>query len=393
MTVIHSNPLIKQIILIVAVLGISALIIALLFWSAPQNKPEALTPVAIKVSPFMLSLSTVSPQVAVTGRLQPANSALLRFEVSGQLDERLVEPGQLVKAGDVLLRLSDADARDSLAEAQASLEMEIAAIKRDRRLLVIAAKDVVLQKQEVKRIQQLRSESLVSGSKRDQTTQKLLQLQSNQAQLRYSVDTAKARLKSARATQGRAQRNLQRTQLIAPFASTVNVVNMEVGDYVTPNVISIELVDLSNMDLYAEVTGGIASAISLQQAVKINVQGKSYDGKVVALRSDPDPQTFTHAIRIRLDSKNLLAGTLGIVDLPLKIQEAVLAVPVSSLLQEEGRSYLFVIKDGRLERREVQRGIRDKDSIIIQSGLQVGEQIVARDIAALTDGQTVELFK
>ncbi len=388
-----SNHLINQIILIAAVFVISVVIVALLFWTAPENKPEAQPLTAVKVTALTMHADTLEPYVSVTGRLQPANRALLRFEINGQLDERLVEPGQSVKAGDVLLRLSDADARDALAEKQARLEMETAAIKRDRRLLEIAAKDVVLQQQEVKRLQKLRSESLVSSSKRDQTKQKLLQLQSNQAQLQYSVETAQARLKSARAAQARAARNLQRTRLQAPFDGTVNAVNTEVGDYVTPNVVSVELVDLENIDLYVEVTGEVAAAISLQQKVNVEVNGSAYSGTVIALRSDPDPGTFTHAIRIRLESKNVLPGTLGTVDLPLQIQRSVLAVPVSSLLQEEGRHYVFVIKSGRLERREVQRGIRNKDRIVVESGLQEGEQIVARDIAALTDGQTVEMVK
>lgn len=387
------NYLIKQIILITGVLGLSAVIIALLLWSAPENKPEAQPLTAVKVSALTVQANTLAPYVTVTGRLQPANRALLRFEISGQLEARLVEPGQWVEAGEILLRLSDADARDALAEAQARLEMEKAAIKRDRRLLEIAAKDVVLQQQEVKRLEKLRSESLVSGSKKDQAKQKLFQLQSNQAQLQYSVETAQARLTSARAAQARAARNLQRTQLQAPFAGTVNTVNIEVGDYVTPTVVSVELIDLENIDLYVEVTGDTAAAISLQQMVAVEVNGKSYRGKVIALRSDPDPETFTHAIRIRLKGENLLPGTLGKVELPLQIQHSVLAVPVSSLLQEEGHNYVFVINNKRLERREVQRGIRNKDSIVVRSGLQAGEQIVARDIAALTDGQTVELFK
>jgi len=392
-TVLSSKPLKKQALLIIAVLAASAAIVALLFWSAPENKPEAQPLVAVKVSPFKVTASTIKPSVTVTGRLQPANRALLRFEVSGQLAERLVEPGQRVKTGDVLLRLSDADARDALAEADARLEMEKAAVKRDRRLLEIAAKDVVLQEQEVKRLQKLRSNSLVSISLGDQAKQKLLQLQSNQAQLRYSVDTANARLKSARASQARAARNLQRTELLATFDGTVNVVNIEEGDYVTPSTVSVELVDLENIDLYVEVTGDTASAIALQQRVNVVVNGQQHRGTIIALRSNPDPVTFTHAIRIRLESKKLLPGTLGLVELPLQVQKSVLPIPVSSILQEEGRSYVFVIKAGTLERREVQLGTRNKDSFVVQSGLQEGEQVVARDIASLTDEQSVELFK
>jgi len=387
-----SNSLSKQLILLGVLLGGTALIIGLLRLTAPENKPEPQPLVAVKVSPVSVRAITIQPEVSVTGRLQPANRALLRFEISGQLAERLVEPGQLVEAGSVLLRLNDADARDTLIEAKAKLDMEKAAAGRDQRLLEIAAKDVVLQQQEVKRLQQLGSVSLVSASRRDQAKQKLLQLQANEAQLRYSVDTASARLKSAQAAQARAIRNLARTALSAPFLGTVNVVSVEVGDYITPNTVALELVDLGNIDLYIEVDGTTAAALSLQQTLSLQVNGKTQTGVLIAIRSDPDPVTFTHAVRIRLNNKSLLPGTLGTVRLPLQKQSSTLVVPVSSLLQEDGRNYVFVIDDNQLERREVKTGIRDKDRFVVESGLQAGEQIVARDIAALSDGQRVEFF-
>jgi len=392
-TDIFYKALIKKAIFIGSVFGISGLIIMLLLKTAPENTPEPQALVAVKVSPVTVRVTAVQPEVSVTGRLQPANRALLRFEISGQLKQRLVEPGQPVEQGTLLLRLSDADASDSLIEATARLDMEKAAIARDRRLLEIAAKDVVLQQQEVKRLQRLDSESLVSASRRDQAKQKLLQLQSNEAQLRYSVDTSSARLKSATAARARANRHLARTRLLAPFAGTVNAVNLEVGDYITPSTVAVEIVDLDDIDLYIEVDGTAAAALSLQQVVSLQVSGKSYSGRIIALRSDPDPTTFTHAVRIRIDSKGLLAGSLGTVQLPLQIQPSALVVPVSSLLQEDGRSYVFVIKDAQLERREVTTGTRDKDRMVIESGLQAGSQIVARDIAALTDGQKVNFFK
>ena len=391
MTAKKNKYLIDKVFFIPVILVVSTLIIVLLLWSAPENKPATQPPIAVNVTPYRVKAITIKPHVQVTGRLHPANRALLRFEVSGQLEQRNVEPGVRVKAGDVLLCLSDADARDALSEAQARLEMETAAVKRDRRLLEIAASDVLLQQQEVTRLQQLRTESLVSSSRRDQARQKLLQLESNQAQLQYSVDTATARLTSARAALARAKRNLQRTRLTAPFDGTVNLVNFEVGDYVTPSAIAVELVDLVHTDLLVEVSSDMAAALALQQAVNVTISGQNYRGHIIALRSDPDPKTFTHAVRIRMDEGTLLPGALGRVALPLAVQEAVLAVPVSSLLEEDGHSYVFLIKDKRLQKREVQRGLRDRDRVIVVAGLQQGDQIVARDIAALTDGQKVVL--
>ena len=386
-----SNSMSKQIILSVAVLGLSVLIIIALKLTAPENNPERQAIAPVRVEPFIVKRVNLQPDTRITGRLQPANRALLRFETSGQVMQRQVEPGIKVQSGSALISLQTEDAQDNLIDAVARLEMETAAIRRDRRLLEIAGRDLILQQQEVKRLQQLGSDSLVSASRLDQAKQKLLQLESSQARLRYSVETANSRLDSARAAKTRAQRALDRTTLRAPFSGTVNTVNVETGDYVTPATVAAELVDLESIDLYAEVGGTAAGALKLEQAVEVEIAGQSYRGHIIALRSDPDPKTFTHAIRIRLESAGLAPGTLASVRLPLQKQNDVLTVPVSSMLQEDGTSYIFVIDGSSLVRRVVRVGIRDGDQVVITEGLQAGDRIVSRDIAALSNGQRIEV--
>ena len=141
--------------------------------------------------------------------------------------------------------------------------------------------------------------------------------------------------------------------------------------------------------MYVEVAGPAAAALTLGQAIMVVVEGINHTGKVIALRSDPDPATFTHALRIRLTGEGLLTGLLASASLPLKPLQNILAVPVSSLLQEDGQVYVFVIKDGKLKRRQVQMGTRHQEQVVITRGLNAGEVIVARDVAALSDGQSV----
>ena len=386
-----SKPMSKQIILSAGILGLSVLIIATLVLTAPENSQERQPVAAVRVEPYTVKQVDLQPDTRITGRLQPANRALLRFETSGQVRQRQIEPGIKVESGHALISLQSEDAEDNLIDATAKLEMETAAVRRDRRLLDIAGRDLILQQQEVKRLQQLGTESLVSASRLDQAKQKLLQLESSQARLRYSVETASSRLDSAGAAKARAQRALQRTTLRAPFSGTVNTVNVETGDYVTPATVAAEIIDLEAIDLYAEVGGTTAGALTLGQGVYVDVAGQSYRGRIIALRSDPDPKTFTHALRIRLDSDGLAPGTLASARLPLRKLNQVLTVPVSSMLQEDGSSYIFVIEGSRLERRVVRVGIRDGDQVVIVSGLQSGDRIVSRDIAALSNGQRVDV--
>lgn len=373
------------------IIGATLLIIVLLLLSRPDKTSESAPLAAVLVKSLVIESVDLQPEVEVTGRLQPASRALLRFEVSGQLAERHVEPGQVVEKDALLLSMKEGDARDALAEAQAKLDMEQAAIKRDRHLLEISHKDKQLQRNEVARLEKLGASSLVSASRLDQARQRLLQLESAEAQLQYSVETATARLSSNRAALMRAERNLARTALRAPFAGTVNTVEIEPGDYITPASMALELVDLAQMDFYAEVSGSTAAALQLQQPIGIHVEGREIEGQVIALRSDPDPSTFTHALRIRLPGEGLLPGGLASARLPLTRLDSALAVPMASVLQDEGRTYVFVIRDGQLERRQIDSGLRHRDQLVITRGLHAGETIVATDVATLSHGQSVRI--
>jgi multidrug efflux pump subunit AcrA (membrane-fusion protein) len=117
------------------------------------------------------------------------------------------------------------------------------------------------------------------------------------------------------------------------------------------------------------------------------VDGESHNGQVLAFESDPDPATFTHAVRIRLEGDDLLPGQLASADLPLRPQSGVLLVPLTAVLQEEGQAYVFVLDNGHLRRLPITLGMRYRNSYVVLDGLQAGQDIVKQDVAALTDGQ------
>jgi hypothetical protein len=133
--------------------------------------------------------------------------------------------------------------------------------------------------------------------------------------------------------------------------------------------------------------------MSLGQTIEVSVSGKKRMGRIIALQNDPDPRTFTHALRVRLDGKGLQTGELATANLPLRQFMDVLTVPVSAVLRDEGRDYVFFIQQGKLQRKQIEIAARYQDQFVVEAGLVVGDSIVARDVAALTDGQAVETDK
>lgn len=372
------------------VLGLAGAV-AVLIYARPQKAPELKAQVPLRVEVVEVRRQDVRPYDRVTGRLRPARSSLLRFEVEGNLVERRVEPGQAVQPGELLLRLDDSDYRDTLIEAEARLTQEEAGLERDRGLLGLAGENVQLAQTEVARLEQLGQASLASQSLRDEAKQRLLQLQSEQARLDYSVSTGSERLAVLRAARDRAGRNLQRTGLSAPYAGRVNRVLAQVGDHLTPGVQALELIDDQTLDLYAEVNAATAAALRPGQTIEVMAGDNPLTGTLVALQRDPDPSTYTHPLKIRVSGPGLLPGQITTARLPLAPALDALVVPLSALLRDNGQHYVFVVRDHRLERRGVEPGLRFDNRQVIRSGLSMGESVVARDVNALSHGLEVEL--
>ena len=362
---------------------------AVLLWTAPDPEPELQAANVPRVFVARVDLHDLVPEETVSGRLDPARKAALHFELSGQVEQRAVEPGQSVAAGDLLLALSAGDYADTLAEAEAQHDQESRNISRDRELLKLARRNYALQKNDLARLEQLGAESLVSKSHLDEVRIQLIRLESEVAQLKASTGSADARLALKAAARNRAARNLERTRLQAPFAGTVNNVHVQSGDYVTPSQTVVELVDAATLDLYVEVRGNVAQSLNQGQAVTVSVNGLELPGKVIARQLDPDPVTFTHALRVRLAGNQARPGQVAQVRLPLQARDGVTAIASTAVLFEEGKTYIYRVQDGTLEQVAVSLGERVDDLQIVLAGIRPGDLIVTRDVAALSDGQTV----
>ena len=101
-----------------------AAVVVLLLLTRPDSAPELQDPVPARVLVAVVMQHDLTPQETVSGHLAPRRRASLHFELSGQVRERLVEPGQAVEADAGLLALLEDDYRDALQRAEAQLELE-----------------------------------------------------------------------------------------------------------------------------------------------------------------------------------------------------------------------------------------------------------------------------
>lgn len=375
----------------IAVLGLFGVAAYALVATAPQ--PEALLTdlPSLTVEAHTVARRDITPHATFTGRLQPRRSAALRFEVSGQLLRREVEPGVTVAAGDTLLVLDDRDFRDRERTAEAELRLEESGVERDRIQLEQATRHRELQREEVARHVRLGERSLLSQSSLNAAEQKLTELESRVAELAHAVDTGGQRLALKQAKFDQARRDFARTRLTAPFVGKVNTVLAEVGDRITGDQTVATLVDVSELDFYVEVDGATAHALELGQEITVKTGEREHPGVLVALQADPDPRTFTHALRIRIPGDRAAPGQLAVARLPMPVLENALVVPVEALRVDAAGQAVFRIEGQSLRRIAVTPGPRVGAWQVVESVLEEGDRIVARDAAAMDVRRSVRV--
>mgnify|MGYP000255263639 FL=1 len=373
---------------ILLIISISIIAITALLWTKPDTYAElqSVSPSTVKVD--VVKQIDIQPFAKATGKLEPARKASLHFQVSGQINERLVEAGTRIKVKDKMLSVDSGDFIDAVEESKALLEIKRDTIKRDIRLLELIKQERELQEEEVKRLKQLDRNSLTSKSNYDQALQSLYRQQAEETRLNHSVNLARSELKVEQARLSKAKRNLERTQLISPFDGIINTVYVEVGDYVSPGQTALEIIQLDELDLNLEISGTTVSKLELGQKIKVETEKDNREGEVISISLDPNSETNTHTLKIRLASNGLFSGQLAVANLPGKLYEKANVIPISSILYEDNLSYIFEVVDNYVVKKEIRLVERFNDFQIIE-GVESGIRIVSKDVSSLTDGQVI----
>ena len=290
-----------------------------------------------------------------------------------------------------MLAVDEGDYYDAYVQAQARRDSVAAQLEYDKELLKLTMENVGMQKREVERAESLSTRQHISPSLLESEKKQLVDFRSEQVRLQHSIKRAEIDLVLNDSLLRNAQRDLQRTGLSAPFSGTVNEVMIEVGDYVSKSKKVVRLVDLSQYDLVLNVSNTQVSALKLNTTVPVNVDKKNYEGTLVALQENPDQETNTHRVKIRLNGTDLQAGATAQAILEGQRYNNAISVPVTAIQYIDGQPFIFIVnEDDIVENRAVVLGLRVADTIIVESGIETGERVVARDIEKLNSNQKVE---
>jgi membrane fusion protein (multidrug efflux system) len=292
----------------------------------------------------------------------------IRPQVDGTLVAAPFVEGESVTEGQVLVRLDDSKARASVALTEAHLDSARARLS--------------VSTERLGRARKLQAEDLVSR-------EEFSTLESEQKAAAASVREHEASLRLA-------QRNLEDYTLKAPISGKVGIRLVDTGNYIESGTIITTIVAADPLEVLFTVPSKSMQGIEVGQPAEIRDTDTARTvlghGKIRVV--DPRVDTGTRMVSVKALVPNadgrLKAGQFVGITLVREHREDAVVVPEDAVIPYAGKTFLFVVSDGRASRREITLGERLPEVVEVTAGLKAGETIVTRGQHRLADGAVVE---
>ena len=326
------------------------------------------TPVHVRVKPA--ALADIGRQATAAGMVEAFRTATVAAETNGRVVSRSVEPGDPVRAGQVLVTLDEE--RASIARDQA---------KARARSRVV---DLEQAGNELQRGRDLHAREFISEDAVED--------------LGFAKARAESALEAARADLAAAERVLEDTQVRAPFAGIAEVVHVHEGDYLVSGTPVVTLADFSRARIKAGVTAREAEMLqgARRAVVTLDAFGATgFSGRINSLARVSDSATGTYTLEIWLEDlpgdypQRLREGMLATVYLPHTAAGGSLTVPSTAAFRRGGAMHVFVVNAGSARLRPVRTGRTNGPTVEVLEGLTEGELVVTQGQFALRDGAAV----
>ncbi len=345
-----------------------ALVVALAAGCSRHGDKASLPPVGGSAR----AVRTVKPAARVetglaraTGMIRAREDAVLSAKATGQILRVRVDVGDRVKKGAPLAEMDPTNARIALDNASSAERLAAARLAEAERELA-RAKQIVAQEG----MSQMSYDQAVTGR-----------------------EVAAAQLDQARAAVKGAQQALDDTVIAAPFAGVVTAKYRNAGDTVTLMPVSpiVGLTDVDHLEIKITVPEALEPAIQPGSLVDgyTTPGGQKFQAKVRVKSAIVDPVNRTvEVLADVLDVDGLRPGTLVVADFGRFGSGGGLFVPATAVKTDGKATWVFVVANGKAERRDVVAAAVHPGTVEVKQGLRADEQVVV-DPGSLAAGDAV----
>ena len=347
-----------------------------------------------------ISRQVISPSILSSGFLAHEEEVMLSSEVIGKVDELMIEEGDSVNAGDLVLRVDDKNFLAGLEQSEASVRINTIDIERQEVRISNLERQFA-------RSSRLYEQDLI-GEEEYESLRNQLDL------ARIDFSSSKERLTQAEAQLDQVLDNLSKTKIISPIDGVVTSLDIKVGETAiasSTNIPGSSLMTIANpASIYTEVLVDEADIANIEIGQKAEIVAIAY----------PD-QPMTGVVRFIANTAKIAAGRTGLsfvvkiditdpgevvlrpgmscrAEIFTQQEQSVAAVPIEAIIFEEDRAelrsehFIFINDNGVARKTKVEIGLSDDEYQELISQVDSNIEIVVgpnRVIRNLIDGDRI----
>jgi RND family efflux transporter MFP subunit len=331
--------------------------------AAAQNDGFAFPPARVEVA--AAELRDLAPSVDVSGTVVSLNDSRIASEIEGVLTW-VAEVGASVDAGKLIARI---DPR--------LIQIEV---KRARANVARLRSEFDYRQRQLERTEELAAKNSASKTLLDEA--------------RAQRDQAQHTLTDARAALERAQADLSRTEIRAPFAGHVTARLSSVGEFVNVGEDVLRLVDTHRIEI--SLPASIALARHIKPGLRVPVRSGAIERQHTVRTVVPVGDAVSRMVEVRLNAGDgeWLVGTPVQVSLPSDTPISTVAVPRDALVERGSQSYVYKVnEDGTADQVTVQISAVVGLWVGVAGGVSPGDRVIVRGAERLSPGQAVEIIE
>ncbi|MGI6284295.1 efflux RND transporter periplasmic adaptor subunit [Neomoorella humiferrea] len=347
----------------------------------------------------------------ISGALAPARVANVVTKLAGQVLAVKADVGDRVQAGQVLVEIDTKELQAQLQQAEAAVDSvreqaEQARLGMEAAQVAVANAKVALDAAQkyYDRIKALYDAGAASQSQLDDAQTKLDQAKNGYATAAKQFEATKkqyeavsgAGLAQAEAAANTIRVNMSNAVITSPITGVITNRNINPGELAAPTSPQPLLVvaDTATLKLQGTVGQEAVPLLAVGQKVTVTLDalpGREFTGTVTQVGPVATATGQRFPVEVSLANPGeLKAGMTARAVFKLTAPEGVV-IPLTAVRTEGGGDYVFVVKEGKVERRPVTLGLRNEDRVMVLKGLEVGEEVAVTNVGVLQDGMAVKV--
>lgn len=295
----------------------------------------------------------LADQITAIGDGQALRMVTVRGETSGRIDEVGLESGQRVEAGSIVAQLDDRAEHIAMDRAQIMLDDAQADLDRLSRLADTGAVTSV------------------------------------------SLQDAELALRTAELEVAQAEYDLEQRIIRAPISGWVGFIDLEIGQRIAAQDPLVIITDRSKILIEFRVPERVIGQLTIGQRIEVTplaMRGTTLLGEVSAIDTVVDRASRTLRVQGRLDNDDdlLRSGMAFSVAMAFPGETLPAIDPLSLQWSREG-SFVWVVREGVVQRVPVTIRQRNRDIVMVEGELEEGEQVVTEGLQTLRPGAPVSV--